>query len=80
MDLASQLPWVGVIPTLFKLCLLTFLLPGQRYLGDPLFEPVWAELNKLGSVIFIHPADTVMPPHLNIGPCKLAKFEHVEHD
>ena len=43
---------------------------GQRYLGDPQFEPVWAELNKIASVIFIHPADTVMPPHLRIGPCK----------
>ncbi|MCJ1300686.1 hypothetical protein MMC08_003483 [Hypocenomyce scalaris] len=41
---------------------------GQRYLGDPQFEPVWAELNKIASVIFIHPADTVMPPHLRIGP------------
>jgi hypothetical protein len=50
--------------------LLTHLNSGQRYLGDPLFEPIWAELNKLKSVIFVHPADTVMPPHLNIGPCE----------
>ncbi|KPI34540.1 2-amino-3-carboxymuconate-6-semialdehyde decarboxylase [Cyphellophora attinorum] len=41
---------------------------GQRYLGDKDFEPVWKELDALGSVIFIHPADTIMPPGLNFGP------------
>ena len=25
------------------------------YLGDPRFEPVWAELDKIGAVLFIHP-------------------------
>ncbi len=41
---------------------------GKRYLGDPNFESVWAELDKAGSVIFVHPADTVMPPNLSFGP------------
>ena len=47
---------------------------GQRYLGDPHFEPVWEELDKLSSVIFIHPADTVMPPTLGIGPCEYSLY------
>ena len=25
------------------------------YLGDPRFEPVWAELDRLGAILFIHP-------------------------
>lgn len=43
---------------------------GKRYLGDPAFEPVWAALSKQGSVVFVHPADTVMPPNIPFGPCK----------
>ena len=44
---------------------------GQHYLGDPAFEPVWAKLNEIGSVLFVHPSDTVMPPNLNFGPCNV---------
>jgi 6-methylsalicylate decarboxylase len=43
---------------------------GQHYLGDPEFEPVWEELDRIGATIFVHPADTIMPPNLNFGPCK----------
>lgn len=29
---------------------------GGRYLGDPAFEPMWHELDRLNAVVFIHPA------------------------
>jgi hypothetical protein len=38
---------------------------------------VWREVDKLGSVIFIHPADNVMTPHLNIGPCEYPVLHEV---
>ena len=43
---------------------------GKTYLGDTKFEPIWAELDKADSVVFVHPADTVMPPNLPFGPCR----------
>ncbi|MFD0919479.1 amidohydrolase family protein [Saccharopolyspora rosea] len=32
-----------------------------RYLGDPDFEPLWAELDARGAVVFVHPAQPPMP-------------------
>jgi hypothetical protein len=43
---------------------------GSKYLGHPDFEPVWTELDKHRAVLFVHPADTAMPPGLEYKPCK----------
>ena len=31
---------------------------GDRFLGDPLFEPLWAELDRRESIVHIHPSRT----------------------
>ena len=43
---------------------------GNKYLGDPAFDSMWEELDKHGAAIFVHPADTAMPPGLEYKPCK----------
>ena len=53
---------------------------GKKYLGDPAFEPVWAALSKQGSVVFVHPADTVMPPNMPFGPCENGTPQTIEDD
>jgi predicted TIM-barrel fold metal-dependent hydrolase len=32
-----------------------------RYLGDPVFDPFWAELDRREAVVFIHPAKPAIP-------------------
>ncbi|HZV04969.1 MAG TPA: amidohydrolase family protein [Gemmataceae bacterium] len=34
---------------------------GDRYLGDPYFEPLWAELDRREAIVFIHPTRTSLP-------------------
>ncbi|OMI36783.1 amidohydrolase family protein [Streptomyces sparsogenes] len=38
-----------------------------RYLGDPAFEPLWAELNARGAVVFLHPTSPCGADHIAIG-------------
>ena len=33
---------------------------GDRYLGDPWFEPLWIELNRRKAIIFIHPTRSTL--------------------
>jgi 6-methylsalicylate decarboxylase len=33
---------------------------GDRYLGDPCFEPLWIELNRREAIVFIHPTRSTL--------------------
>ena len=41
---------------------------GGRYLGDPWFEPLWAELDRRQAIVFVHPTRSALTPLDGIPP------------
>ncbi len=51
------------------ICLLTNY--GGRTLGDPLFDPVFAELERRGAVVYVHPNEAPGAPLVGLPPASL---------
>jgi predicted TIM-barrel fold metal-dependent hydrolase len=59
-DIEGAIEEVGyVLDTLSADGVVVFSNYGERYLGDPFLEPLWAELDRRGAVVFIHPTRLV---------------------
>lgn len=46
---------------------------GERFLGDSSFEPLWAELDRRGALVLIHPDSTTLPAIVGM-PAPLVDF------
>ncbi|MDX3452381.1 amidohydrolase family protein [Streptomyces sp. ME02-8801-2C] len=47
-----------------------------RYLGDPEFEPLWAELDRRSAVVLVHPTAPPGPPDPALPPGPLVDFPY----
>jgi predicted TIM-barrel fold metal-dependent hydrolase len=47
-----------------------------RYLGDPEFEPLWAELDRRSAVVLVHPTAPPGPPDPALPPAPLVDFPY----
>src|SRR5712692_3549736 len=48
---------------------------GGRYLGDPVFDEVFAELSRRQAVVFVHPAHCEAPEHTHLeGPDAIVEY------
>jgi predicted TIM-barrel fold metal-dependent hydrolase len=47
---------------------------GGIYLGDPRFDPVFAELDRRGAYAFVHPVEPPVPPPANDVPAWVQEF------